>query len=403
MATKVLAPSLGEGVDELVVVKWLKKEGELVKEFESLLEVETDKVITEIPSPATGILLKLLVPESEPVKVGMTVAWIGEQGEKIQEDTPPKNIGKYKYAELRPAGLIHENHALEKGIVNRQGFISPIVARIAGEKNIDLSKIKGTGLGGRITKKDVLDHLESHEKSLSEIEKPGDRLIPHSVIRKTIAERMILSKQTSPHVMTVMEADISKVVQHRNQYKDLYARDGINLTFTAYFIAATVAGLKAFPKVNSSWTDEGIMIHSTYNIGMATSLGEDGLIVPVVKNADQLSLSGIAKAVNDLAGRARVNKLQPAEVRGGTFTLTNHGVSRSLFAMPIINQPQCGILGTGMIRKRAIVVTDNNGNDAIAIRPMIYISFVFDHRILDGIMADWFLSKVVESLENWQS
>jgi len=189
---------------------------------------------------------------------------------------------------------------------------------------------------------------------------------------------------------------MSKVAAHRAANKDAFARDGVNLTFTAYFMTAIVAGLKAYPVANSSWTDEGILLHKAIHLGMATSLGEDGLIVPVIKNADNLSLLAMARAVNDLANRARTKKLQPDEVKGGTFTLTNHGISGSLFAFPIINQPQSGILGVGAMQKRAVVI-----GDAIAIRPMVYLSFVFDHRILDGASADWFLSKVKETLENW--
>ena len=212
----------------------------------------------------------------------------------------------------------------------------------------------------------------------------GDQLIKHTVIRKQIAEHMVMSKQTSPHVLTVMEADMSRVVKHRSANKEIFARDGVNLTFTAYFMIAIVAGLKAYPNVNSSWTDEGILVHKAVNIGMATSLGEEGLIVPVIKNADNLSLLAMARSVNDLANRARSKKLQPDEVKGGTFTLTNHGISGSLFAFPVINQPQCGILGVGAMQKRVVVTED----DAIAVRPMVYLSFVFDHRILDGASAD---------------
>ena len=229
----------------------------------------------------------------------------------------------------------------------------------------------------------------------------GDQLIKHSTIRKQIADHMVMSKHTSPHVLTVMEVDMSKVVAHRKANKATFAKDGVNLTFTAYFMQAIVAGLKAYPNVNSSWTDEGLLIHSGINIGMATSLGEEGLIVPVIKGADGLSLLGMARAVNDLANRARSKKLNPDDVKGGTFTLTNHGVSGSLFAFPVINQPQCGILGVGAMQKRAVVVTDTDGNDSIAIRPMVYLSFVFDHRILDGASADWFLMTVKETLENW--
>jgi 2-oxoglutarate dehydrogenase E2 component (dihydrolipoamide succinyltransferase) len=201
--------------------------------------------------------------------------------------------------------------------------------------------------------------------------------------------------------MTVMEADMRRVTAHRAANKAEFTSNGVNLTYTAYFISAIAAGLKAQPLVNSSWTEQGILVHPEINIGMATSLGDEGLIVPVLRRADELSLLGIARAVNDLAARARSHKLHPEEVRGGTFTLTNHGVGGSLFAMPIINQPQCGILGVGALQKRVQVVTDASGNDAIAIRPMLYLSFVFDHRILDGASADAFLMQVKGTLEAW--
>jgi 2-oxoglutarate dehydrogenase E2 component (dihydrolipoamide succinyltransferase) len=207
---------------------------------------------------------------------------------------------------------------------------------------------------------------------------------------------MVMSKRTSPHVTTVMEANLTQIVAHRLSNKDTFARDGINLTFTAYFMAATVIALKTFPIVNSTWKEDGILIQREINIGMATSMGESGLIVPVIKNADSLSLFGLARAVNDLAQRARTRQLKPDEVKGGTFTITNHGTTGSLFATPIINQPQCGILGVGAIQKRVIVI-----EDTIAIRPMVYLTLTFDHRILDGAIADYFLAKVVESLENW--
>ena len=211
-----------------------------------------------------------------------------------------------------------------------------------------------------------------------------------------------MSKRTSPHVLTVMEADMSRVTKHRGANKAVFERDGVNLTFTAYFMSAIVAGLKAYPMANSSWSDEGVLIHKNINIGMATSLGEEGLIVPVIKGADNFSLLAMARSVNDLANRARNKKLQPDEVKGGTFTLTNHGISGSLFAFPVINQPQCGILGIGAMQKRVVVIpADGTRDDAIAIRPMVYMSFVFDHRILDGASADWFLAKVKETLENW--
>jgi 2-oxoglutarate dehydrogenase E2 component (dihydrolipoamide succinyltransferase) len=216
-------------------------------------------------------------------------------------------------------------------------------------------------------------------------------------MRKAIAEHMVMSKHTSPHVSTIMEADLSRVVAHRQANKAEFERSGSNLTFTAYFVAAAAAALRAFPLVNSSWTDQGVWIHGPINIGMATALGDEGLIVPVIKQADNLSLLGLARSINDLAARARAHRLQPDEVRDGTFTITNHGIGGSLFAMPVINQPQCAILGVGTIKKRPVVVE----GDAIAVRPMVYLSLTFDHRILDGSSGDGFLAKIVEVLEQW--
>jgi 2-oxoglutarate dehydrogenase E2 component (dihydrolipoamide succinyltransferase) len=295
------------------------------------------------------------------------------------------------------------------------------VAKISTEYGVDLSQVKGTGQAGRITKKDILAFIETRQQISSPPRptqplgtapgsetaqltdkttetfpiRPGE-ILPLNPVRRAIADHMVMSKRTSPHVTTVMEADLNRILAHRQANKDGFARDGINLTFTAYFVAATVNALKDFPIVNSTWKEEGILIQPEINIGMATSLGESGLIVPVIKNADGLSLLGLARAVNDLAQRARTRQLKPEEVKGGTFTITNHGISGSLFATPIINQPQCGILGIGTIQKRVIVI-----EDAIAIRPMVYLSLTFDHRILDGATADYFLARVVESLEKW--
>ncbi|MCE7905517.1 MAG: 2-oxo acid dehydrogenase subunit E2 [Anaerolineae bacterium CFX3] len=416
MATKVFVPRLGEGVDEVTITKWLKKEGDSVKELEPLLEVNTDKVDTEIPAPASGVILKIEMQEGQPAKVGQLLALIGAAGESVISNQPsvtsaPAPSAPGPKAEAAPSPVSRPpSHDL--------GFISPVVAKIAAERGIDLSQVAGTGLNGRITKNDVLNFVETREKRVESrpptpgaaqhatpVVTPaqGDTLIKHTLIRKQIADHMVMSKSVSPHVLTVMEADMSRVVRHRAANKAAFERDGVNLTFTAYFMTAIVAGLKAFPAVNASWTDEGLLLHKSINIGMATSLGEEGLIVPVIKGADSLSLLGMARTINDLATRARARKLQPDEVKGGTFTLTNHGISGSLFAMPIINQPQCGILGIGAMQKRAVVVpaVSGTGDDAIAIRPMIYLSFVFDHRILDGASADWFLVKVKETLENW--
>jgi 2-oxoglutarate dehydrogenase E2 component (dihydrolipoamide succinyltransferase) len=402
MATKVLVPRLGEGVDELTIVKWLKSEGDPVKEMESLLEVETDKVVTEIPSPVTGVVLKIAMPENTPAKVGEVMAWIGQVGESVPVTSAPVLAETELKVESQTSDERLMVHRPSSTVSSAMAFLSPVVRKIAAEHNVDLSQVAGTGLNGRITKQDVLAYLEHPGTKPGTVENVtgvrGTVLLVTSV-RKQIAERMQQSKQISPHVLTVMEADMSHVVAHRTANKAAFAADGVNLTYTAYFIVAIAAALRAHPLVNSSWTEQGILLRGEINIGMATSLGEEGLIVPVLRRADELSLLGIARSVNDLAARARSKRLRPEEVRDGTFTLTNHGISGSLFAMPIINQPQCGILGVGAMQKRAVVVSDAAGNDAIAICPMVYLSFVFDHRILDGTSADAFLMKVKEALE----
>jgi 2-oxoglutarate dehydrogenase E2 component (dihydrolipoamide succinyltransferase) len=433
MPTKVLMPQLGESVDEATITKWLKNVGDKVEEYEALIEVNTDKVDTEIPSPAGGVVLATLIAEGTTVQVGTLLAWIGQPGESLPGAGAPQIKPS---AAPTPAPVTAQPTALSTlaadyaqpapaAPARELGFISPVVARMAAEYNLDLNQIPGTGLGGRITKQDVLAYLEKKPAGapkpaptvapvavpISTAPAPGapalptlpgeSTLIPHTAIRRAIAEHMVFSERTSPHVTTVMEVDLSSVVAHRYANKDAFARDGVNLTFTAYFIAAIVAGLKAYPQVNSSWSDEGLLVHKHINIGMATSLGDEGLIVPVIKHADGLSLLGLARTINDLANRARAKKLQPDEVKGGTFTITNHGISGSLFAAPIINQPQAGILGVGAIQKRAVVITDKTLGDVIAIRPMVYLSFTFDHRILDGASADYFLAKVVQSLQNY--
>jgi 2-oxoglutarate dehydrogenase E2 component (dihydrolipoamide succinyltransferase) len=407
MAIKVLVPLLGEGVEEVTVIKWLKKEGEVVNELEPLLEVNTDKVDTEIPAPASGTVLKIVAAEGLPAKVGAVLAFIGKPGESVEVPSGQVSSSTLPRVEKPP---VKEKATFDTSYVTRDlGFVSPVVAKIAAEYGVNLQQVQGTGLNGRITKNDVLEFVEGGQSKVKGVMAPpatfqpsnvqpasGDQLIKHTTIRKQIAEHMVMSRHTSPHVLTVMEADMLRVVKHRSANKEIFARDGVNLTFTAYFMMALVAGLKNYPIVNSSWTDDGVLFHKGINLGMATSLGEDGLIVPVIKGADNLSLLAMARAVNDLANRARTRKLQTDEVKGGTFTLTNHGISGSLFASPIINQPQCGILGVGAMQKRVVVI-----DDAIAIRPMVYLSFVFDHRILDGASADAFLMKVKETLENW--
>jgi 2-oxoglutarate dehydrogenase dihydrolipoamide succinyltransferase (E2 component) len=441
MATKVIMPQLGESVVEGTVTKWLKAKGDVISELEPLLEVNTDKVDAEIPSPAGGTLLDILISEGTTVTAGTILAWIGEPDEALPEIEETPITGKPATVEqgARPTSkAAGQAKAGARAPESRDlGFVSPVVARLAQEHDIDLYQVRGSGHGGRITKKDVLAYLDRRDQEVAEAvpseaawETPADgdlfrptemifgnedgstrampppallagEVVPLTPVRRLIAEHMVNSKHTSPHVSTIMEVDLSKVVAHRQANKDDFAKNNANLTFTAYFTAASVAALKAFPLVNSSWSEEGIIVHPSINIGIATSLGDAGLIVPVIKNAEGLSLLGLARAVNDLANRARGRMLKPDEVKGGTFTITNHGVSGSLFATPIINQPQCAILGVGAIQKRVVVVEGPGGGDVIAIRPMAYVSLTFDHRILDGASADAFLGKLVQVLHEW--
>jgi len=425
-------PQLGEAVIEGTIAQWLKQQGDRVEQFEPLLEIETDKVTTEATAESAGTLLKILIPAGETVEVGTVLAIIGEPGEEVDDEID--GVESISDVSLEEAGrtepqkeLAHEVAVTAEGlsppsdgpgtaVANRYiGRISPVVGRIAEEHNLDLNVIPGTGRDGRITKKDVLAYLKTQDRgpvpapspaipigtTPTAISTPGAAAIPGEIvqlssIRRSIAEHMVRSKHTSPHVTTVFEVDFSKVSKHRQLNKERFARDGAKLTFTTYIIAAIVQSLKAHPLVNSSWTDKGIQVKKEINIGMATAI-EDGLIVPVIKNADSISLLSIARAVNDLSNRARLNRLSPDEVQSGTFTLTNHGVSGSLFATPIINQPQCSILGMGKIEKRVTVI-----NDAIAIRLMAYASLTFDHRILDGATADGFMQTFQGIIEGWE-
>lgn len=436
MPTQVIMPQLGESIVEGTIGKWLKQEGEAVAELEALLEVNTDKVDTEIPAPASGVLLKVLAAEGAVVKVGTPIALIGEPG--VAVDLPPMAKTNGHHAEEK-AELIQRT---QTGRQRDLGFISPVVAKLADEFQVDLYQVPGSGLSGRITKKDVLNFIEAQKTApvpTPTIETPpptpdvhggtakpvtkessatssqpavvepppvirpsspatteGDDFIRVEGMRKLIAEHMVRSKHTAPHVTTVFEADMSRVIAHQQKHAATFARDGVKLTLTAYFISAIVAGLKAVPLVNSQWGEDKIWLKRELNIGMAVAL-EEGLIVPVIKRADEKSLLGLAREINDYAKRARAKALKAEEVQGGTFTLTNHGVSGSLLATPVINQPQTAILGAGAVQKRVVVLE----NDAIAVRPMLYLSLTFDHRVLDGAVADRFMQVVKATLENW--
>jgi 2-oxoisovalerate dehydrogenase E2 component (dihydrolipoyl transacylase) len=365
MGTQILMPEMGEGIIEATVARWLKGEGERVELHEPLLEIETDKVTTEATAEAAGTLLKIFVSEGATVAVGTLLAVIGAPDEAlVGDDMSDRETAVSVSAPVLAVAAVDVRQTNGRAAQPRRytGRISPVVSRIAAENDVDLDLVTGTGLDGRITKEDILAFVENRQLSMvngqlpttdrpkSAIRNPQSvvpgELVPLTGMRRSIAEHMVRSRQTSPHATTVFEFDFTAVTTHRAAHKEQFARDDARLTFTAYLAAATVAALKAYPLVNSMWQEDGILLRRDINLGLATAL-DDGLIVPVIKNADSLNLLGLARAINDLAERARQKRLRPDETQGGTFTITNHGVSGSLFAMPIINQPQCGILGVG--------------------------------------------------------
>ena len=408
--THVIMPQMGESIAEGTVTKWHKKAGDRVERDEPLFEISTDKVDTEIPSPASGILSEIRVGEGQTVPINTVVAVIGEKVAEARADAPSQAPPSRPPAPPPPP-------APPAATSERGPRSSPLVRKMAREHEIDLLKLSGSGQGGRITKEDVVKHLESRQASVSappqmpsaaaaaaSAPAPAVATTPHgrveiapmSGMRKSIAEHMVSSRRTSAHVTTVFEADVSRIVQARESLKRTFEKEeGAKLTYTPFFIRAVTSALKSFPALNASIEGDRILYRKDYNIGVAVAL-EGGLIVPVVHHADEKSFLGLARAVSDLAERARGKRLKPEEVQGGTFTLTNPGPYGSLFGTPIINQPQVAILGVGGIHKRPVVV-----NDAIAVRSMVYLALSFDHRLVDGALADQFMADVKRRLEGW--
>lgn len=417
MATVVKMPQLGESVVEGTVARWLKQPGDAVAKLEPLLEISTDKIDTELPAPAAGILLQIIAAEGATVGVGGALAYIGQPGEIGDETGDRRHETRAQEAPAKQGTAGSEMVVADEKPVGR-AFVSPVVARIAAEHGVDLDLVIGTGLAGRITKKDILAHLAQprastspdlvsrlSESRVSESLAPDERLHPLSAMRRAIAGHMVQSKTTSPHVTTVFEVDMTAVVRHREANKQPFADKGIILTYTPYFVGAVARALRAIPQANSRFTAEGIVESRRIHLGLAVAL-PDGLIVPVIRDAEEKNLQGLARAVNDVATQARRGKLPADATRGGTFTITNHGVGGSLLGTPIINQPQSGILGIGAIVKRPVVRSASpsllpSADDAIVIRPMCYLSFSFDHRVLDGATADQFMTVVKTTLEMW--
>lgn len=402
--TDVIMPQMGESIAEGTVTKWHKKAGDRVERDEPLFEISTDKVDTEIPSPASGILSEIRVGEGQTVPINTVVAVIGEKVAETRAEAP------LQAPRARPPALTPTPPPPPVATSERGPRSSPLVRKMAREHEVDLLKLSGSGQGGRITKQDVLKHLElprapssappstaAAPASVAVATSQGRvEIAPMSSIRKSISEHMVLSQKTSAHVTTVFESDVSRIVQARESLKKTFEKEeGVKLTYTPFFIRAVTSALKSFPALNASIEGDRIVYRKDYNIGVAVAL-EGGLIVPVIHHADEKSFLGLARAVSDLAERARRKKLKPEEVQGGTFTLTNPGPYGSLFGTPIINQPQVAILGVGGIHKRPVVV-----NDAIAVRSMVYLALSFDHRLVDGALADQFMADVKRRLEGW--
>jgi len=428
----ITLPAMGEGVIEATINKWLVKEGSEVKEDDPLVEVATDKVDSEVPAPASGTLVSIIAKEGSIAKIGDLLAVIENKTVPTKENL--KMVDK-EVARIRETIDTVKQEKTEIEVLSHDmksrtpsgKFISPLVRSIAAREGIsysDLDKITGTGMDGRITKDDILKILEakktaiesekaaealkavntvkaSKKEPLAVTRSTGDEIIPMDRIRKIIAEHMVLSKRTSPHVTSFIDADVTRLMNWRNTYKDKFmAAEGQKLTLTPIFIDAVAKALYELPMVNISVDGDNIIKKKNINIGMATALPDGNLIVPVIKNANEKNLTGLAKAVNDLAERARMNKLKPDEITGGTFTITNFGSYDNLAGTPIINQPQAAILGTGVVRKTPVVIETADG-DMIAIRQIIILSLSYDHRVIDGALAGKFLHKVKEILENY--
>lgn len=425
----ILLPAMGEGVIEATINKWLVKPGSSVKEDDPIVEVATDKVDSEVPSPADGILAEVKAAEGSVVKVGEVIAVIEteiqtsvEEEKKIENEVARirETITSIKKEEKEVEELSHDL----KSRTPSGKFLSPLVRSIIAKEGIsydEADKIQGTGMDGRITKDDILRLVESRkaekippvvsisdeqvQKEVKIVSQPGasekDEVIEMDRVRKLIAEHMVMSKRTSAHVTSFIDADVTRLVNWRNSVKDKFqAREGVKLTLTPIFIDALAKALHDYPMLNVSVEGTSIIKKKNINIGMATALPDGNLIVPVIKNANEKNLTGLAKAVSDLAERARNNKLKPDEITGGTFTLTNFGSYNNLAGTPIINQPQVAILGTGAVRKMPAVIETSEG-DVIAIRHIMILSLTYDHRVIDGALAGQFLGRLKQILENY--
>jgi pyruvate dehydrogenase E2 component (dihydrolipoamide acetyltransferase) len=460
MPTEIVMPQMGESIVEGTITKWLKKPGDKIQRDEPLFEISTDKVDAEIPAPASGVLQEIKVAEGATVQVNTVVGTISDgdgaapakAAPAAEKKAAPAPAPAAPKAEARPAARTEPAPAPAAQVHedDEHARSSPLVRKIARENNVNLSQVEGTGLGGRITKQDILSFIEgqsgaavreSGETGVSPVQADGDSrpavapslsspglarqggdvdvaapapaaprptpavipgdLVPMTNMRKIIAQRMIESRRTSAHVHAMFEVDLTRIVNLRNKLKSSFEqRNGARLTFMPFFVRAAIIGLQQFPIVNASIEGDGIRYHRHVNVGIAVAL-DWGLIVPVLKNADELNFLGLQRGITDLGERARNKKLKPEEVEGSTFTVTNPGQFGAVFGLPIINQPNSAIMGVGGITKMPLVVTDKDGADSIAIRSVVHLTLGYDHRIIDGAVADQFMAFVKKTLEGW--
>ena len=429
MPTDVIMPQMGESIFEGTITKWLKKPGDKVQRDEPLFEISTDKVDAEIPAPASGVLQEIKVAEGNTVQVNTIVGTISADGES---STPAKSApaaaaptpAQKKEAAPAPPPQPAPTPAPAHEAQDEDVRSSPLVRKIAREHNVDLSQVSGTGLGGRITKQDIMAFIEKGPAAAAPAPSPAPsqapvsappqpsrpapapaaipgEVVPMSQMRKIIAQRMIESRRTSAHVHAMFEVDLTRIVNLRNKLKNSFEqRNGARLTFMPFFVRAAIIALQQFPIVNASLEGDNIRYHRHVNAGIAVAL-DWGLIVPVLKNADELNFLGLQRGITDLGERARSKKLMPQDVEGSTFTITNPGQFGAVFGLPIINQPNSAIMGVGGISKQPMVVTDRDGNDSIAIRSVVHLTLGYDHRLIDGAVADQFMALVKKTLENW--
>ena len=420
----MIMPQMGESITEATILKWRKSEGDVVEKDETILEISTDKVDSEIPAPASGKLVKIIAKEGQTVAVKSVIALIGEEATAApsQPAAPAQTATQVASSTIPASSGEMPSHVGEK-------FLSPLVRSVAAQHGLsanEISALSGSGLNGRITKEDVIGYIEGksskqeapqqpapvQQAPIQEATRPqapaqnydpsGVKVEPFDNMRKLIAEHMVRSKATSPHVYSMAEIDVTNIAKWRAKVQNSFVgREGFKLSFTPFFLEAVVKALQQFPRINASVDGTNLIIKRDINLGCAVALGKeglDGLIVPVIKNAGQLNLAGLAQGLNNLAQKARDKKLKPDDIQGGTFTITNAGVFGSIAGMPIINQPQLGILSLGAIKKRPVVI-----DDAIAIRETIFVTFAYDHRIIDGALAGHFLSFITKHLENWNA